>query len=290
MKVEQLRSFLEIVATGSFSTAANRLNVTQSTISARIRALEDHLGQTLLVRGADGVVMTDAGKHLEPHARSIVHSWQEAKREIALPPGYKTILRLGGPSSLWYTLMRPWVSYMREHASDVAIRLEGSYSSNLAERLITGTLDLGLVFVPPRQPGLALEELTQERLVLVCDRDHADNWEEHYVYVEWDEQFQAGHQAAFPGLSAPAITVNPAYLGLQFVLDRRASAYLPHSIALTWVEAGKLKVIAGAPEFLRPVYLIYREKPISGSLLNQAIAGLRGIATSHRRIPDTELD
>ncbi|MEO5324030.1 LysR family transcriptional regulator [Mesorhizobium sp. CC13] len=283
MRAEQLRSFLEIVATRSFTVAAERLNVTQSTISARIRALEDQLGQTLFRRDADGTVMTDAGRQLEPRARSILHDWQEAQREIALPPGYKTSLRLGGASSLWYTLMHPWVSYMREHAPDVALRLEASYSDNVTERLIGGKLDLGLVFVPPRQPGLALEELTQERLVLVCDTERAEKWEEHYVYVEWDEQFHAGHRAVFPGLSTPAITVNPAYLGLQFVLDRRASAYLPHSIVLPWIETSRLTVVAEAPEFVRPVYLTYPEKPLSDSLLHLATAGLRAIAAAEKR-------
>ncbi|TIU75718.1 MAG: LysR family transcriptional regulator, partial [Mesorhizobium sp.] len=54
MDTENLRSFLEVAAHGSFTVAAHRLNLAQSTVSARIRGLEEQLGRKLFVRDSDG--------------------------------------------------------------------------------------------------------------------------------------------------------------------------------------------------------------------------------------------
>ena len=65
MDVDKLRTFLEVISTENFFQASINLNVTQSTVSARIRALEERLGQRLFERHASGVTLTDAGRHLQ---------------------------------------------------------------------------------------------------------------------------------------------------------------------------------------------------------------------------------
>src|SRR5689334_13269129 len=248
MNVDQLRSFVEVVATGSFSLAASRLNVTQSTVSARIRALEEQLGQPLFLRGREGAGLTPAGFRLEAHALAILSSWEQARQEIALPQGYQTLFRFGGPVSLWSTLLRPWLAAMRERAPDAALRLEGSHSDNVIERLSEGLLDLGVVFIPRRRPGLIVETLFEERLVLVCHKDTIDDWRAHYVHLDWDEELRSVHKEAYPELPTPAITIGPATLGLSYLLDQRASGYLPWSLAAPWIGSGHLAAVENAPE------------------------------------------
>ncbi|WP_085124618.1 helix-turn-helix domain-containing protein [Tistlia consotensis] len=67
MHIDQIRTFLEVVATGNFRKAAENLNVTQSTVSARIRALESELGRALFERGR----RADAGRRASAPARRI---------------------------------------------------------------------------------------------------------------------------------------------------------------------------------------------------------------------------
>lgn len=62
MDTELARTFIEIVSTGSFIRAAERLNVSQTTVSARIRTLEDRLGRQLFVRNKGGATLTTAGE------------------------------------------------------------------------------------------------------------------------------------------------------------------------------------------------------------------------------------
>jgi hypothetical protein len=61
MNIEHMRTFLEVAATANFNRAAERLNVSQSTVSARIRALEQQLDRRLLVRARSGAELTAAG-------------------------------------------------------------------------------------------------------------------------------------------------------------------------------------------------------------------------------------
>lgn len=279
MNVDQLRSFVEVVATGSFSLAASRLNVTQSTVSARIRALEDQLGQPLFLRGREGADLTPAGLRLEAHALAILSSWEQARQEIALPQGYQTVFRLGGPASLWSSLLRPWLSSMRERAPDVALRLEGSHSDNIIERLSEGLLDLGVVFIPRRRPGLIIETLFDERLVLVCHKEVIDDWHSHYVNLDWDDELRSAHKEAYPDLPTPAITIGPAVLGLNYLIDQRAAGYLPWSLAAPWIASGHITPVENAPEIRRPVYAIAPDNQAHTELLDLALRCLRSIGS-----------
>ncbi|MEH6775909.1 MAG: LysR family transcriptional regulator, partial [Cereibacter changlensis] len=80
MQIELLETFLDLVETRSFNRSAERLGVTQSTVSARIAALETALGARLFDRSRAGTEPTMEGRRFEPHARSLRHEWNEARR------------------------------------------------------------------------------------------------------------------------------------------------------------------------------------------------------------------
>src|SRR3546814_1007926 len=82
MDTELARTFLTIVAAGSFVGAAERLYVTQSTVSARIHALEEHLGCTLFVRNKGGTTLTPAGRQFEKHAFTLVRTVERARHDV----------------------------------------------------------------------------------------------------------------------------------------------------------------------------------------------------------------
>jgi DNA-binding transcriptional LysR family regulator len=72
MDIQLARTFLEIVSTRSFVRAAQRLHVTQTAVSARVKALEDLLGRRLFVRGKSGASLTAAGEQFLRHASTLV--------------------------------------------------------------------------------------------------------------------------------------------------------------------------------------------------------------------------
>ena len=83
MDTELARTFLAVVATGNFISAADRLHVTQSTVSARIHALERTLGCILFVRNRGGTTLTAAGRQFQKHASTLVRTVEQARTSLA---------------------------------------------------------------------------------------------------------------------------------------------------------------------------------------------------------------
>ena len=69
MEIRQIEAFVAVAETGSFTAAGERVNLTQSTISQQIKALEEELGEALFLRGKRQAQLTEAGERLLPHAR-----------------------------------------------------------------------------------------------------------------------------------------------------------------------------------------------------------------------------
>ena len=77
MDIELARTFLEIVNTGSFIKAAERMHVTQTAVTARIRSLESHLSCQLFVRNRSGARLTEEGEQFVEYATSLVDTWDD---------------------------------------------------------------------------------------------------------------------------------------------------------------------------------------------------------------------
>ena len=78
MDTELARTFLTVVTAGNFISAADRLHVSQSTVSTRIHTLEDQLGCTLFVRNKAGTTLTSAGRQFQRHAATLVRKNRRA--------------------------------------------------------------------------------------------------------------------------------------------------------------------------------------------------------------------
>ena len=170
MNLEHIRTFLEVADCGNFNRAAENLNVTQSTVSARIKTLEDHFGLQLFKRARKGVELSGAGRRFHGAAVNVQHFWQRAHQTVTLPEGYRDVLALAAQVSLWERLILPWIPWMRDQDNSVALRVDADYSSSQMRHLADGLLDIGVMYQPRRMEGLIIEELFQETLVLVSTR------------------------------------------------------------------------------------------------------------------------
>jgi DNA-binding transcriptional LysR family regulator len=93
---ELARTFLSVVAAGSFARASERLFVTQSTVSARIQSLEEQLRCQLFVRNKGGTTLTPAGRNFQKHATTLVRTVELARQDVGVPQGYRASLTIGG--------------------------------------------------------------------------------------------------------------------------------------------------------------------------------------------------
>jgi LysR family transcriptional regulator, flagellar master operon regulator len=278
MDIEQARTFLALVETRSFIRTAERLNVTQSTVSMRLKVLEDRLGQTLFVRGKSGATLTAAGTHFRPYAETIVRAWEQARHEVALPPLFRGTFAVGAETILWGRLLLKWIPWMRSAMPDVCVRAEVGPSEGLMRQLIEGLLDAAILYAPQTRPGLVIEQLLEERMVMVTT-DPAIRFpgDEGYVYVDWGPEFRAAHGAAFPGAETPVLFVGHGPLGLQYILENGGAGFFPLRAVRELIQEGRLSRVHEDLEIARPVHMVYaaaREE----EWFRTALQGLRYVA------------
>ena len=101
MNLTILKTFISIEETGSLVRASEQLNVTQSTVTARLKQLEEELGQTLVMRHKSGVVLTAAGHKLLKYARVMTGLWLQARQETSLPDDVDSLCNMGCHMDLW---------------------------------------------------------------------------------------------------------------------------------------------------------------------------------------------
>lgn len=281
MDIDQARTFLAIAAHGSFLEAARRLHVTQSTVSARIQNLEQELGARLFVRNRAGAVATPAGQRFLQHAKTLVLTVEQARHDVGLPSRYSATIRVGGRIALWEGFLPGWVGWMRRTAPNVSVRSEIGFEEDLMRRLIESTLDIGLMYTPSHAPGLVVEHLFDETLIMLSTNP-ATRWPDaDYIYVEWGPGFYARHRESYPDLERPPQVVNIGWLGVQLVLANGGSCFLPIRMARDLLEQQRLYRVPDAPEFPLPAYMVF-PRATDSEALTQAVEGLRGLAQEER--------
>lgn len=277
MNLEQLETFIEITETGNFNRAAENLNVTQSTVSARIRGLENHLGKSLFERSHAGVTLSAAGQQFRRYATGMMELWRQAKFEVKLPEGFSASIRLGSQVSLWDHLVLKWMPWMRTHAPKIAICVEADYSSSMLRMLSDGLLDISVMYSPRQMSGFTVEKLLDEELMLVSTKKNAPlpPNDPDYVFVDWGEVFWTAHVEAFGNMPTPAVSAGLGPLGMRYVLENGGSGYFPIRAIRPYLNKGQLFTIENAPIIERPAYMIYPKAPKNEEATNLALQGMR---------------
>jgi DNA-binding transcriptional LysR family regulator len=198
MNITLARTFLAIADTGSFVHAAERLHVTQSTVSSRMKTLEDLLGRSLLERSNSGATLTPAGQQFHKHALTLVREWEHARLEVRLAETHRDHLSIGAQPSFWDGFLLPWLAWMHGNLPNIAVTAMTASSIGLMDRLIEGTLDLAVMYRPINRPGLIIEHLFDEELIMVSTSGERRPPILDYVFVNWGREFEADHALAFP--------------------------------------------------------------------------------------------
>lgn len=275
MDITLARTFLAIIEWGNFVKAAEKLYVTQSTVSSRVKLLEDMLGQPLFIRTKAGASLTPSGAQFKPFAEKLVQTWEQARQEVGLPEAFKSRLAVGVQFTLWERLLVKWLPWMRKAVPDMAIRADVGSSESLMRELIDGLLDLVITYTPQNRAGLMVERMMEERLVLVSSRRDAQGpWESDYIFVDWGPEFRMDHSAAFPQRDAPVLMTTYGPLALQHLRENGGTAFLPLRIVRPLLMDARLHLVGHAPVFDRPVYAVYVETE-DNARFETALQGLR---------------
>lgn len=171
MDLKQLEYFVRVAELGSFTRAAIELDVAQPALSRQVRLLEVELRQNLLVRNGRGATPTEAGKLLMEHGRGILHQVERAKEDLGrLRGGLAGRVAVGLPTSVARVLTVPLTRAFREALPEARLSISEGLSSGLQEGLISGRLDIVVLYNAQPSRELDITPLMEEELVLVRRR------------------------------------------------------------------------------------------------------------------------
>jgi LysR family nitrogen assimilation transcriptional regulator len=168
MDLKQLKAFATLAEFGSFSRAGAVLSVAQPVLSRQIKALEQELGIELFYRNGRGIVLTEAGKLLHGYAGGVLDTVTRAASEVmALRSSPRGTIAIGMPPSVGSILTVPLVQCFRAEFPLISMRVVEGFSGHLLEWLITGKIDVAVLYNAPRISNLSAEPLLREEISLL---------------------------------------------------------------------------------------------------------------------------
>lgn len=168
MDLKQLEYFVRVAELGSFTRAAAALSVAQPALSRQVRLLEVELRQNLLVRNGRGAIPTEAGQLLLAHGRGILHQVERAKEELGRVRGALAgRVAIGLPTSVAKVLTVPLTREFRHRLPAASLSISEGLSASMREGLLTGRLDLAVLYNAMPSPDIELTPLVEEDLYLV---------------------------------------------------------------------------------------------------------------------------
>ncbi len=197
-------------------------------MTARLDALDEALGQKLLMRSRKGAQLSKAGFAFQRHAELIVRTWEQGQKAVGLPKGFSGMVSLACQPEVWEGAGQAWVASVQSARSELAIEVWPGEMGEVNRWLSSGLADAAITLTPVGAGGVASRELMRDRLVQVATvaRD-AQAWDEGYIYVDLGTDFRRWHSIAWPGDDTAHITFGSSAWALDHLLRKGGSAYLP---------------------------------------------------------------
>ncbi len=168
LSLQQIRCFCAAFELGSFTAAADLLRVSQPAVADQIRKLELALGADLFVRAGRGVTPTEAGRAFAQHAVRSLRAVEDAADSVdelsALRGGTVAIGIFGEPSA--WRIDQLAVTFLRRYP-EVSLRLVGSNSSAISERVRRGELEAGVIVLPIDDDRLDVRPIVRDEVLYV---------------------------------------------------------------------------------------------------------------------------
>jgi LysR family transcriptional regulator, nitrogen assimilation regulatory protein len=169
MDTRRLGAFVKIVDTGSLTRAADNLRIAQPALSQQVAALEANFGQRLLIRSKRGVAPTDAGRALYRHAQIILRQLSQARTDVS-----QSNMAVAGtvsvglaPYSAGSALALPLLRLIRERHPGIVLHINENFGGVLSELVMTGKMDMALIYQPGAIRGVMFEPMFEEDLCLL---------------------------------------------------------------------------------------------------------------------------
>lgn len=173
MDLVLIRSLIAVADAGSITDAAEQVHLSQSALSRRLQQLETDLGAQLLIRGRHGVEFTDLGELALEAGRTIVARYDGVRRRIAEQQDLERgVVRIGGGATVTSFMLPAAIAAFHARYPGIRFYVKEAGSREIADAVVAGDLELGVLTLPLAARDLATEVLTSDEIVLVARSDH----------------------------------------------------------------------------------------------------------------------
>jgi len=256
VQIELVETFLDLVETRSFNRTAERLGVTQSTVSARVVALETAVGARLFVRSRAGTELSTEGLRFEPHARLLRADWNEAKRAVEPAGNSAVTLRLGIQNDLAAGHIGKLVAGVKRNLPQVALYIEPDYSAQMCADLTRGALDFAILYSPKPHPDLHFASVGDIAYRLIGDtaRNRVQIDPMTYIRGAFSPAFEATHRQLLPELLGAPLAAGQSSIITSLLSTIGGTGFVLADTAQQMVETGQFGYVEDVPPVTQPIY------------------------------------
>ena len=224
MELKQLQYFVQIVKSGSLSSASGTLHIAQPALSRHVRALEEEFGVQILVRTGRGVDLTPAGQQLLVGSSELIEQARNLSNSMARFRGALAgEATIGLPPTIGKIIALPLVREIAEHHPMVDLRLVEGFSGIMLEWLKAGRIDAAVIYQTGRSSDVAAEKLAEENLHVIMSPALHDAPDDSLLGI--DE------------LSRQPLVLPTAHHGLRQTIDAQAENILRPTFQLDSLQA-----------------------------------------------------
>jgi LysR family transcriptional regulator, flagellar master operon regulator len=258
MQIELLDTFLDLVETRSFHRTAERLSVTQSTVSARVQTLEASVGARLFSRSRAGTDLTTEGLRFETHARLLRRDWNEARRAVAPSGDAALTMRLGIQNDLADAYIGDLIADFRRIFPQMAFYIEPDYSAQMCQDLVSGAQDFAVMFSPKPHPDLHFVTLGDlpYRLISSDATTRAEIKLASYISGHFSPAFEQSHRTALPELIGAPLSVGQSSTISSLLLAMGGTGFVMAEKAAEMVAGGRFAYIEDVAPLEQPVFAV----------------------------------
>lgn len=173
VSLRQLRAFVALARTGSFTHAADAMHITQSALSGLIKELELVLGVRLVDRSTRRIQLSEVGREFYPLVEKIIQDLDAVVGNIASLKALKTgVVRIAAPQLMACTLLPEVIAAYRSEFPEVQVRLVDCVVESVSSRVFSGEVDFGIGPEREPTPGIAARTLFEMPFVIVYPQNH----------------------------------------------------------------------------------------------------------------------
>lgn len=249
MDSKDLITFLYLAKTKNFSKTAELLYVTQSTVSARIKALENEIGNELFIRNNKSVELTEAGKSFKPYAIKVYKLMEEGRYSLKNSSKFESFITLSATNTIWsYTPLLQYINdYMTKNPM-IALKLFCSHSEDIIQGIIDNAIDVGFSYIKPYYPEVVSIPYCDYKFCLLGSPSlllpHREVTPETliefpFIYMDWGAFFNSWFEKYYP-LRTYFLEVDSERLFLDFLLNDKGIGFAPELMAKRFLDNNRL--------------------------------------------------